>query len=282
MVKLSELLSEGTNILSASCENPRLEAEVLLTSLLGKDRIYLTVHKNDCVDSGISSLFISHCKRRADGEPSAYITGVKEFMGLEFDITPHVLIPRPETELIAEYVISRYQSQKPDIIDICTGSGAIACAVAHFLPHATVTGIDISHEAIETAKKNAKKLGLDDRVRFVHADALREINLGKKFDAAVSNPPYIESAAIETLERDVKNFEPRLALDGGNDGLIFYRKIVDNIKSVLNPDGELVFEIGYNQGEALKSIMNNKFTTVTVTKDYSGLDRMVSGILRRA
>ncbi len=279
MVSLSELLSEGTQILSGLCENPRLEAEVLLTSILGKDRIYLAIHREDAADREVSSLFISHCKRRADGEPSAYITGTKEFMGLEFDITPNVLVPRPETELIAEYVINRYSGQKLNIIDICTGSGAIACAVAHFLPNATVTGADISPKALETAEKNAKKLGVSDRVSFISADALGEMNFGKKFDVAVSNPPYIETDTIETLEKDVKNYEPRLALDGGKDGLIFYRKIVDNIKSVLIPGGELIFEIGYNQGNALESIMDSKFKAVTVTKDYSGLDRMVSGTL---
>ena len=279
MVSLSELLLRGTEILSGKCDSPRLEAEILLTSLLGKDRIYLTVHKNDIADNDVASGFIARCKRRADGEPSAYITGTKEFMGLEFDITPHVLIPRPETELIVEYVISRYRNQKVDITDICTGSGAIACAIAYFLPNAYVTATDISPEALETAQKNAQKLGVSDRIRFIRKDALSEFDFEKKSDVVVSNPPYIETDTIETLEDDVKNYEPRLALDGGKDGLIFYRKIVDNIKSILNPGGELIFEIGFNQGDALKSIMNNKFSNVTVTKDYSGLDRMVSGTL---
>jgi len=281
MVKICDILNEGIEILSDKCENVRFEAELLLAACLKKDRIYIAVHINDSVEKDIYTSFISQCKRRADGEPSAYITGSKEFMGLEFCVNPSVLIPRPETELIVEHIISRYQDRPVSIIDICTGSGAIACSLAYYLPRAKITATDISSEALNTARINAEKLGVSDRVSFTLHDALGNFEFGKSFDLAVSNPPYIRSDVIETLETNVKNYEPHIALDGGNDGLIFYRNIVDNIESLIISGGELVFEIGCDQGEDLRKIMSSKFKDIQITKDYAGLDRLASGILKQ-
>ncbi len=279
MVSLAECLAIGTELLSGT-DLARLEAEILLCHVLGKDRLYVAVHKHDPISSDDAERFLELCQRRAKGEPSAYITGTKEFMSLEFEVNPSVLIPRPETEMLVELICDKYKGKNANIIDICTGSGAIACSVAHYLPDARVTAVDISNDALAVAGRNCQRTGVADRVTLMQADALREINANQSFDLAVSNPPYIESSVIDTLDCDVKNFEPRLALDGGEDGLIFYRQIVNNIKSVLKPHGELYFEIGSSQGSDVAHIMSARFENIAVLKDLAGLDRIVTGQLR--
>lgn len=279
MVSLGCCIDNGCKILQGKAENARFEAEILLGHLIQKDRLYIAVHKDCEVPCSTADRFYDMCRRRASGEPSAYITGVKEFMSLEFEVNKNVLIPRPETEMLVEMVCEKYQSKDINIIDICTGSGAIACSVAHFLPKAKVTATDISDAALEVALKNAQKNKVDNRVHFVKSDALKKICIPARFDLVLSNPPYIESSVIDTLETCVKDYEPRLALDGGNDGLIFYTKIVDNIKSILNPGGELMFEIGCNQGKAVSDIMSTAFTDIRIIKDLAGLDRVVCGQL---
>ena len=279
MVSLDACLAKGVDILSGT-DLARLEAEILLCHVLGKDRLYLAVHKADPIRDDDAKRFLELCQRRAKGEPSAYITGIREFMSLEFEVNSSVLIPRPETEMLAELICSKYKGKNANIIDICTGSGAIACSVAHYLPDALVTAVDISKDALAVASRNCKRLGVADRVTLMRADALEKIDVSQKFDLAVSNPPYIETDVIATLEVDVKDFEPMLALDGGEDGLIFYRQIVNNIKSVLKEGGELYFEIGSSQGNDVAHIMSTQFENVTVIKDLAGLDRIVTGQLR--
>jgi len=279
MVSLDACLAKGVDILSGT-DLARLEAEILLCHVLGKDRLYLAVHKADPIRDDDAKRFLELCQRRAKGEPSAYITGIREFMSLEFEVNSSVLIPRPETEMLAELICSKYKGKNANIIDICTGSGAIACSVAHYLPDACVTAVDISKDALAVASRNCKRLGVADRVTLMRADALEKIDVSQKFDLAVSNPPYIETDVIATLEVDVKDFEPMLALDGGEDGLIFYRQIVNNIKSVLKEGGELYFEIGSSQGNDVAHIMSTQFENVTVIKDLAGLDRIVTGQLR--
>ncbi len=279
MVSLDACLAKGVDILSGT-DLARLEAEILLCHVLGRDRLYLAVHKADLIEDNDAKKFLQLCQRRAKGEPSAYITGTREFMSLEFEVNPSVLIPRPETEMLAELICDKYKDKNANIIDICTGSGAIACSVAHYLPDARVTAVDISKAALAVAERNCQRTGVADRVTLMHADALEEIKVPQRFDLAVSNPPYIETGVIATLEVDVKDFEPMLALDGGKDGLIFYRQIVNNIKSVLNPGGELYFEIGSDQGSDVAHIMSAQFENVTVIKDLAGLDRIVTGQLR--
>ena len=163
-----------------------------------------------------------------------------------------------------------FKGSSPNILDLCTGSGAICISLAHYLKNAKCTGVDISIPALETAGRNAKKLKVDNRCTFKHMDVLNPQNPGGCYDIVVSNPPYIETAVIETLDSTVKNYEPLLALDGGCDGLIFYRKIVDNICAYLKNGGMLFFEIGYNQGEAIKKIMSEKLKDVKIIKDISG------------
>lgn len=276
---ISELLKSGCDILSGTVENPRAEAEYLLCEIIKKDRLYLSVHKSSEIMPVQEKTFLEFCKRRSVGEPFAYIAGHREFMSLDFAVDKRVLIPRPETELLVETVIENHKNATPHILDVCTGSGAIACSLAVYIENAVVCGIDISEDALEVARQNAKNLVPKGNISFFKANALEKISLNEKFDIVVSNPPYIESSIIETLDTDVKNHEPRLALDGGNDGLIFYRKIVQNIDNILKPDGMIYFEIGYNQGEAVCAIMEKRFRNISITKDYAGLDRIVCGQL---
>ena len=280
MVKIKDCLKMGTDILKSSSDMPKFEAEVLLAHILGKDRLYLTAFGDREISSDVEKDFYEKCQRRALGEPSAYILGEKEFMSLSFEVNPSVLIPRPDTELVIEMVVQKYEGKEADILDLCTGSGAIACSLAYYLPHCTVTGTDISEAAIATARRNAKRNFVDKRVDFVISDVLQKTDFGKKFDIVISNPPYIETSVIATLEKDVKDFEPSLALDGGDDGLIFYRKIVDNIDIPLKKGGELYFEIGYNQAESVTEIMRDKFCDIQTFKDLAGHDRVVKGQLR--
>ena len=276
---IKELLLKGIDILKPDIESPRFEAECLLSEILKKDRLWISVHRDDSADKDIEQIFISYCKRRSLGEPLAYITGKKEFMSLEFVVNQDVLIPRSETELLCEEIISRHKNKSVKILDICTGSGAIACSLAHYMPHSSIWAIDISPEALNVAKINALNLAKGKNIEFLRMNALEKININEKFDIAVSNPPYIESEIIENLDITVKDHEPRLALDGGKDGLIFYKSIVHNIDSILKPSGIIYFEIGYNQGDALKNIMKDKFCDIRVIKDLAGHDRIVTGQL---
>lgn len=276
MVKISDAVKSGIKILGVF-DNARLEAEVLLKDVMICDSLYLHIHSNDNISDDCFEKFISYCKRRAAGEPSAYITGKKEFMSLEFDVDKNVLIPRPETELLVEKIIEKYKDCHVDILDICTGSGAIACSLAKYMPNAKVTATDICSESIDVAKKNACKFNIEKQLDFIVSDALADsYNFSKKYDVVVSNPPYIETAVIDSLERTVKDYEPLLALDGGADGLEFYRKISRNIKPFLNKGAMIIFEIGYNQGRDVGKILNEDcWTGIKVIKDYSLNDRIV-------
>lgn len=280
MVSISECLLTATGMLKPVVENPRSEAEFFMAHILQKDRMYIVVHRDELLDQSITDRFFELIKRRSSGEPAAYITGIKEFMSLSFSVCPDVLIPRPETEMLVEHITEKYSDfDNLHIIDICTGSGAIACSLAHYMPDATVHGIDISPAAVKTAIQNARSNSVLSNTKFWTADALKPVESDIIYDVVVSNPPYIESEVIDTLMPDVRDYEPHLALDGGADGLIFYRNIVDNIEHILQKKGELVFEIGYNQADSVVSIMKNKFSDIHVCKDCFGNDRMVFGQL---
>lgn len=281
MVKISEAISKLARELRHSVANPRLEAEVLISFALKKDKLWLITHRDDEVSSKALQYIAKLGDKRASGMPAAYITGKKEFMSLEFTVNENVLIPRPETEELVSYIIDLYSSRDNiNILDLCTGSGAICCSLAYYIKDSHCTGIDIDENAIETARHNAAKLSVDNRCSFLTGNVLEKINLNRKYDIVVSNPPYIESEVIPTLEKNVRDFEPLIALDGGDDGLVFYRAIVGNAELYLKNEGMLFFEIGYNQGEALKNIMSKKFDNIQIIKDLSGHDRIACGKLR--
>jgi len=217
--------------------------------------------------------FFSFVKRRASNEPLGYILNHKEFMSLDFYVDENVLIPRPDTEILVEEVISYFDGKSPVITDMCTGSGAIAVSLAKYIPGAKVTGLDISPEAVKIAGINAEKNGVLKNCSFGIHDVLKPYDVVA--DAVVSNPPYIPAKDIETLDETVRSFEPRLALDGGDDGLLFYRAIVKNSQTALKKGGLIAFEVGCNQAEDVAKLMEEDFCDIGVICDLAGIERVV-------
>ena len=260
---------------SHGAETPRLDAEVLLSHLLGEKRIYLYVHFDQPLTADELAKYKELVKRRTAGEPVAYICGEKEFMGLAFKVTPAVLVPQPDTETLVEAAIERLRGKNsPRIADICTGSGAIALALAHYLPETSVAATDISADALEIAKQNAEALNLSERVQFFEGDLLAPL-AGETFDAIVSNPPYIPGADIESLPREVRA-EPRLALDGGADGLDFYRRLVGDSAALLNDGGFLAVECGDTQaGAIVEMAATGGFGKTEIVRDLADKERVV-------
>lgn len=224
-------------------------------------------------DAEVGQDLRSAVERAKNGEPVQYIAGITEFMSLPFHVTPAVLIPRQDTETLVEFLLSKVP-MGAEGLDLCTGSGCIAVALAHYLK-ADMTALDISDAALEIARKNAEKNHVE--IRFVQGDAKRFSNL-KDLDFIVSNPPYIESAVVDNLEKKVKDFEPRLALDGGENGLDFYGAIAENSRKMLKDGGVLAVEIGFNQGKAVESIFKDVFGNAKVLSDLCGNDRVVYAI----
>ena len=250
------------------------DAAVLLGNVLGCTRLHLTVHRDDALPCEKARQYFEMISRRCKNEPVSYITGTKEFMSLEFEVSPDVLIPRPDTEILVETVISALEDVvSPKIIDMCTGSGAIGVSLAKYISGSLVTALDISAPALDIARKNAEKNGV--KVNF----ELHDVHLPYIFsaDAIVSNPPYICAGELDGLQRDVADFEPRIALDGGEDGLIFYRDITKNAPSALKKGGILAFEVGMGQAEDVAEIMSPMFDNITLVKDLAGIDRVVWG-----
>ncbi len=279
MVKIADAIDASFEILKGKVPSPRFEAELLAGHILKKDKLQLLICKNDEINEEDFEGIKAFSQKRASGTPMAYITGIREFMSLDFEVNENVLIPRPETEELVSLIIQMYEGRAPKILDLCTGSGAICCSLAHYLKGADCVGIDISPDAIDIARKNAGQLGVADRVSFAAGDVLNFEYRDGEFDLVVSNPPYIETDIIESLDIGVKNHEPRLALDGGADGLLFYRKITSDAHKYLKKGGMIFFEIGYNQGEAVTELMTNTFINIKLIKDLSGNDRIVMGQL---
>ncbi len=278
---ISGLLSGVTKSLSeGGIENARFEAGYLVGFVLKLSQTELILNKDSSVSADDQKNVFALVKRRISGEPFQYILGSQEFMGLEFAVTPDVLIPRQDTEILAEFILRNTESCPLSVLDIGTGTGCIPISLAHFNPNFNCTGIDISENAIAVAQKNAETLNVSDRVRFEICDILNGFPK-QKFDIAVSNPPYIKSAVIPTLQTEVRDFEPYLALDGGADGLKFYRRICDIAPNILKIGGLLAFEIGFDQADDVASLMKKNFDNIKVTKDLLQNDRVVSGYLRQ-
>ena len=276
MVKISDLISIGAQKLEQISDNPRSEARILLAHALSISISDVFLHMDKEVNENKKELFESYISMRAQHKPISYITGEKEFFGLSFNVNEHTLIPRPETEMIVEEILS---SGKNELLDLCTGSGCIPVAAAKN-SGITALGIDISGGAISVAQKNAKKHRVDERVFFEVCDIF-EKDLFGSFDILTSNPPYITDSDMLTLPPDVANFEPHSALAGGSDGLRFYRRISEIAPKNLKEGGMLVFEIGIDEADAVATIMENNFTDIKIKKDLAGIDRIVTGILKR-
>ncbi len=275
---IQEALKRASYLLAGCSESPRLDARVLLGILLKKDSAYLYAHPEKPLLPLEEKAYFSQIRRRRQGEPVAYITGEKEFMGLSFRVTPAVLIPRPETEILVEAALRAVrQSPLPpplQVLDIGTGSGAIALSLAHYLPGARVTALDSSPGALEVARENARRLGLLSRVCFLKADLLPPLPPPRPFNLVVGNPPYIPSEELGRLPLSVRAYEPREALDGGPDGLAFYRRLLPPPPALLAPGGTLALEVGAGQSREVSSLCPPPYRS-KVVKDYAGIDRVV-------
>lgn len=260
---------------------PVVVAGAILCFCLGCDKAFLYSHDDYVLSEAERESYFDAIKRRMTGEPLQYITGSQEFMSLDFLVTPGVLIPRQDTEILVEAVIQAVKNKEnTTILDIGTGSGCIAISLAHFIKNCSVTAVDISKDALEVAQKNALRCGVEDRITFIESDLLSNISKCE-FDVIVSNPPYIPAQEVETLESQVKDFEPRTALDGGKDGMDFYRRITKDAGSFLKSDGLLAFEVGFNQSRQVAEIMRESFKDIKIKKDLAGIERVVMGTLSR-
>lgn len=266
MVKsIKKALNVGKSILRKNDIDER-EARLLLALSIGISTDEL-IRFDECTE-GQYLKYLNYIERRSSGEPYAYISGRKEFMKLCFDVNHDVLIPREDTEIL---VLEAIKQDKKKILDLCTGSGCIAISLAKYVENSVVDAVDICENAIKVAQKNA--ILNDVNVKFICSDLFE--NVLDRYDMIVSNPPYIKSDDIKDLQREVK-CEPIKALDGGNDGLYFYNKISSEAVKFLNNDGVILFEIGFDEGEAVKNILeSNHFVDVKIIKDLSGNDRVV-------
>ena len=262
-------------------EQPRLDAEILLGDLLELERIQLYVRFDQPLEEREVSLYRERVKKRSEGMPVAYILGKKEFMGHLFKVTPDVLIPRPDTEMIVEAGIRYLKSvESPLFLDVCTGSGAILISLLKALPEAKGIGTDISEGALKIAKENAASLGVSERAGFLQGDLLSPVG-ERKVHGIFSNPPYIPTAHISALQKEVQK-EPTLALDGGGDGLDFYRRLLQDSVIYLLPGGFLMMEVGIDQAGPVKEIAISLGWQEVEGPicDYGGVERVV--VFRRS
>ena len=274
---IKELLNQGIIMLkNEEIDGPKNKARVILQHTLKKSREYLIIYDNKEVTKAQRDEYVKNIKRLILGEPLQYITGLQEFMKINFVVTKDVLIPQPDTEILVEEVIKiAKQLENPIILDLCTGSGAIAVSLAKYVPNVKVLATDISKKSLEIARHNAKLNGVINNIDFIESNLFEKIK-NIKFDIIVSNPPYIPSNDIKTLPTDVRQ-EPILALDGGKDGLEFYRKIFSRGYEFLNRQGYLCVEIGYNQKEDVKKIIEKqkRYVETYYKKDLCENDRVI-------
>jgi len=262
-------------------DTPRLDVEILLEKALGDvDSLYIRLNLNKEVTEEEFNLFNTLIEDRLKGRPIAYIVGNREFMGLDFYVQEGVLIPRPDTEALVEEVIEICDGKEGlNVLDIGTGSGAITVSLAKYLKNPKIKSFDISEIALEIGKKNAINNNVDDKIDFVKSDlfsAIKDMNI--QFDVIVSNPPYIPKKEIETLHTQVKDYEPYNALEGGEDGLDFYRDITKQSINYLKQSGVLAYEVGHDQAQDVAKIMqDNGYTNIYTKKDLQGIDRVVIG-----
>ena len=275
-MQYQELYRMGKDRLTeAKIPEAELDARLLLEEVCGTDRNDLLVHGDKEIPPEQCDRYVEYIQRRQKREPLQQITGYQEFMGLRFKVTPDVLIPRQDTETLVEEVM-RYLHDGMHLLDMCTGSGCILLSLLKYSNDCEGTGCDISEPALKVAEENAKELSLN--ASFVQSNLFE--NISGKYEFIVSNPPYIPTGVIPTLMEEVRDHEPVSALDGREDGLYFYREIVEKAGEYLYPGGMLFFEIGYDQAEKVSSLMREAgYQEVTVCKDLAGLDRVVYGTL---
>ena len=259
--------------------SPRMNAETLLMFTLGCDRAHLYAHPERELSDDEQARYDAAIGERAAGKPSQYITGHQEFWGLDFVVTPAVLIPRPETEHVIETVLPLAGAMaRPRIVDVGTGSGCIALALANELPRAEIVGVDISEAALEIARANAARLQLAKRVEFRQSDLLAAFAERPEFDLIVSNPPYVGESEPEKVQRQVREYEPKVAVFAGPEGLDVYRRLVPQARARLKPGGWLVMEIGFSIEAPVRALLEG-FEEPQVTHDLQGIPRVVAARL---
>ena len=281
---IGELLDFGSKTLkNKGIDTYILDSQLLLCMVLGKDKIYIITNRNKEVSIKDEKEYLDLIEKRSKKMPMKYILGETEFMGLNFDVEKGVLIPRGDTEILVEELLSIIKDDENlEVCDLCSGSGAIGISLATYRKNIKVDEIDNFSIPEKVTKSNISKHSLDNRVKFIKSDLLKEpIKEGKKYDLIVSNPPYIRASEIGKLMDDVKLYEPHTALDGGEDGLVFYRRIIDESKIVLKENGILAFEIGHDQGLDVRILMEEAgFKNVKLVKDLAGLDRVLLGYFK--
>jgi release factor glutamine methyltransferase len=268
----------GDEFRAAGVDAPRLTAEVLLAHVLGWERARILAHLHDPLATAAREHFRVLARRRAGGEPLQYLTGRQEFYGLSFHVTPAVLIPRPETEILVEKALTLTRQRKGPVhfVDVGTGSGCIAIAVAHELPAATGRAIDISADALAVAQENARRLGVQGRVAFVRSDLLACFPRRPLFDLILSNPPYVAGADLAILPGLVRNHEPLTALLGGESGLETYRRLIRQAATRLAAPGHLLLEVGDGQaGDVAALIRQAGLVLDEIVKDLQGIPRCI-------
>lgn len=274
-----ECYEKGCHILNeAGIEESTLDARLLLEAVCGTDRNDLLAHGEQPVMSQAEEKYLNWIRQRAEHIPLQQLTGEQDFMGLTFSVNEHVLIPRQDTEILVEEVLKELHDRMR-ILDMCTGSGCILLSLLHYSNDCEGLGVDLSAEALEVAGRNVLKVLTPEKAEHAHflqSDLFEKVE--GKFEIIVSNPPYIASAKVDKLMPEVRDHEPRMALDGTEDGLHFYRRIIKEAGKHLVNSGMLFFEIGYDQGQAVSELMRaGGYREVQVVQDYAGLDRVVFG-----
>lgn len=264
-----------TRLTEAGIEEAKSDTLLLMDGICHVTRNDILLHGEEVLEDNLTQAYLEALTKRCERIPVQYITGVQNFMGLDFVVNENVLIPRFDTEILVEEVM-KHLHDGFSILDMCTGSGCILLSLLHYSNDCVGVGVDVSEGALSVAKQNCEKLGLN--ASLLQSDLFT--NVSGKYDIIVSNPPYIRSDVIPTLMEEVKGHEPMLALDGMADGLYFYRKIIEESQNYLNGGGMLFFEIGYDQGEDVSHLMEETgYKDVRVVKDYAGLDRVVFGYI---
>ncbi|MDA9134173.1 peptide chain release factor N(5)-glutamine methyltransferase [Candidatus Pelagibacter ubique] len=275
-MNIENILKEGIGILQKNkISNPQLDSEILLSNSIKRDKKYIILNPKEVLNSEQLRKFKNLIERRKKGEPIAYLINKKEFWKDEFFVNKDVLIPRPDSELIIEQVLKIYSKyDQLQILDIGTGSGCILLSILKERSNFYGTGIDISKKSINVSKFNAKQLNLTNRVKFFHS-SVDNFNNGK-YDIIVSNPPYIEQLSLKYLEKDVVNFEPKLALSGGFDGFSKIRKVINKTCNLIKKNGKFILEIGFNQkNKVIKILKEEGFYVNKAIKDYGNNDRCI-------
>jgi len=275
-MNIENILNEGISILQKNkIANPQLDSEILLSNSIKRDKKHIILNPKEVLNSEQLGKFKNLIERRKKGEPIAYLINKKEFWKDEFFVNKDVLIPRPDSELIIEQVLKIYsKDDQLQILDIGTGSGCILLSILKERSNFYGTGIDISKKSINVSKFNAKQLNLTNRVKFFHS-SVDNFNNGK-YDIIVSNPPYIEQLSLKYLEKDVVNFEPKLALSGGFDGFSKIRKVINKASTLIKKNGKFILEIGFNQkNKVIKILKEEGFYVNKAIKDYGNNDRCI-------